>query len=288
MKRLSEIMEMDIEQIDWNLVWRAAQRRKRLNRAPKGAVYWNKRARDFSDHQAHKSDYPHQFIRILDPEPDWHILDVGCGSGTIAIPLADRVDSITAMDFSESMLSILRQECAAKNINNIQPVLAAWEDDWGSLGIDVHDVVIASRSVNVEDLKTALIKLSRFARKRVYVSAVAGDGPAVRRIINAAGRDYVPGPGYICILNLLHQMGIYANLSFTFHPVNRTYADHEDALNKSQWMLDDMTPQEGERLRNFFQDHLVRQNGGWILPGVPPFRWAVIWWDVPDEYSAET
>ncbi len=190
-------MKTDIDQIDWNLAWRAAQRRKRLNRAPKGAVYWNRRARDFSDHQAHKSDYPHQFIRILDPDPAWRILDVGCGSGTIAIPLAERVASITAMDFSESMLSILRQECATKTIKNIQPVLAAWEDDWERIGIDSHDVVIASRSVNIEDLKSAIIKLNRFARKRVYVSAVVGDGPAVRRIINAAGRDYVPSPGYI-------------------------------------------------------------------------------------------
>jgi SAM-dependent methyltransferase len=288
MKRFSEVMEMDIKQIDWNLVWQTAQRQKHLNRKAKGAVYWNKRARDFSDHQAHKSDYPHQFIRILNPEPDWRVLDVGCGSGTIAIPLAERVASITAMDFSESMLSILRQKCAAKGIMNVKPLLAAWEDDWEGLGIGVHDVVIASRSVNVEDLKSAFIKLNRFARQRVYVSAVVGDGPAIRRIINAAGRDYQPSPDYICILNLLYQMGIYANLSFTFHPLNRTYADHEDALNKSQWMLDDMTPHEEERLRNFFQDHLVRQNGSWILPDVPPVRWAVIWWNVPDEDPAIT
>ena len=284
----SEIKEMDIKQIDWNLVWQTAQRQKRLNRPPKGAVYWNRRARDFSNHQAHKSDYPHQFIRILNPEPNWRVLDVGCGSGTIAIPLADRVDSITAMDFSESMLSILSQECAAKNIKNVNPILAAWEDEWEGLGIGVHDVVIASRSVNVEDLKSAVIKLNHFARQRVYVSAVVGDGPALRRIINAAGRDYQPSPDYICILNILYQMGIYANLSFTFHPLNRTYADHEDALNKSQWMLDDMTPEEEGRLRIFFQDNLVRQNGSWVLPEVPPVRWAVIWWDVPDEYSAET
>ena len=275
-------METDIQRIDWNAAWQTAQRKSRLNCQPRGAAFWNKRARDFSDNREHKSDYPYQLIRILNPEPEWSVLDVGCGSGTIAIPLASQVASITAMDFSERMLSILKEEYTQKKITNIRPLQAAWEDDWESLGIEVHDVIIASRSLNVEDLKRAIIKLNRFARRRIYVSTVVGDGPFDRRIFKAVGRGYQSGPDYICLLNLLYQMGIYANLSFTFHPVNRTYANHEDALKKSQWMLSNMTSFEEERLRDFLKNHLAQQNGRWVLPGTQAVRWAVIWWDVPD------
>lgn len=276
---------MDIQRIDWNIVWRTAQRKSRLNRKPRGAAFWNKRAPDFSDKKEHKSDYPYQLLKILNPEPDWRVLDVGCGPGTVAIPLSDHVASITAMDFSERMLSILKEQCAQKKITNVRPLLGAWEDDWESLGIDAHDVIIASRSLNIEDLKSAVIKLNRFAKRRVCVSTTVGDGPFDRRIFNAIGRGYQPGPDYICLLNLLYQMGIYANLSFTFHPVNRTYADHEDALKKSQWMVGDMTSDEEKLLRKFLQNQLVSRNGAWILPGVPPVRWAVIWWDVKDGRS---
>ncbi len=45
------------------------------------------------------------------------ILELACGSGRITIPLAERSYEITAVDYSEKMLQILRSK--AKNLNNI-------------------------------------------------------------------------------------------------------------------------------------------------------------------------
>ena len=130
-----------------------------------------------------------------------------------------------------------------------------------------------------DDLYATLQKLNRFAKKRVYLSTLVGDGPFDSRIIKAAGRSFQPGPDYIFILNMLHQMGIYANLSFTVHPVNRTYENHEDALKSCSWVLDHMTADESERLRVWFGTHLVKEKDCWVVAGSPPVRWAVIWWD---------
>ena len=181
------------------------------------------------------------------------------------------------------MLGILETIRREKKITNIRAVLAGWEDDWQSIGIPVHDVVIASRSLVCYDLRAAIEKLNRFASQRVYVSAMVGRGPFDGRVIEAAGRTFRPGPDYRFIVNLLHQMGIYARIDFTVHPVNRTFADHQDALDEYRWMIDGMTSTEERRLKDFFKKNLVPENGCWRLPGMPPVRWAVLWWDVPEK-----
>lgn len=209
------------------------------------------------------------------------MLDVGCGPGTIAIPMAPKVAYITALDFSRRMLAILQTRCAEKNITHIQTVEGDLEDDWQALGIEPHDVVIASRSFVPVNLSETIAKMNRFAARQVFISAPVGTGRLDRRIMAAVGRSSRPGPDYIYILNQLHCMGIYARLDFTVHPVNRTYADHNDALNSCSWMIPDMTTEEKNRLIQFFKKNLVYKKNRWFLPDTPPVRWAVIWWDSP-------
>ncbi|MBU0992442.1 MAG: class I SAM-dependent methyltransferase [Proteobacteria bacterium] len=280
-------METDVRTIDWSAAWAKAQTQSRSKKPYREPSFWNKRARGFADHQNHKSDYPEQFISMLDLQPDWSVLDAGCGPGTLAIPLAKRDFSITAMDFSEEMLSILKERMTDQRVTGISPVLASMEDDWEAHGVEPHDVVIASRSMVTSDLSGLLAKLNRFARRKVYISAMVNPGPFDRRIIEAVGRTHHPGPDYIFILNQLYCMGIHARLDFTVHPVNRTYEDHDDALEESRWMLDDMTPAEEDRLRRYFRDNLEKQNGCWLLPAAEPVRWAVINWDT-DVITAST
>ena len=283
-KALNQVMsdrKVEIQKIDWNTAWYSAQLKSHFKSRYQGAAFWNRRAPAFAGRQKHKSDYPRQFLDILKPEPHWRVLDVGCGSGTLAIPLADRVAAVTALDFSENMLALLEGETLQQQITNITTILASWRDDWEDMGIVPHDVVIASRSLIADDLNNTIQKLNYFARHRVYISAMVGDGPFDRRIIEAAGRVHQPGPDYIYVLNLLHQMGIYANLAFTIHPVNRTYENHEDALQQSLWMIEGITLREQSRLRRFFKSNLVRRDNRWVLPGMAPVRWAVIWWDAP-------
>jgi hypothetical protein len=147
------------------------------------------------------------------------------------------------------------------------------------LGIGVHDVAIASRSLIVEDLQGAMEKLQRHASRRVVLSAMVGDGPRDRRIIEAAGRKFTNGADYIVVVNLLRQMGIYANLTFICSDLARTYGDIEDALDGMRWMLPELTADEESRLKGHLARTLVRENGHWKLPYRRVVRWAVIWWD---------
>jgi predicted transcriptional regulator len=275
--------DVEIQNIDWNTAWYSAQRMSHFKPRRRGADFWNRGAPGIARGRRRKRDFPGQFLNILKPEKHWRVLDVGCGTGTLALALAHCVAAVTALDFSDNVLSLLELEtaCAAQQLKNITPVLGTWNDAWEDMGIVPHDVVIASRCLIAEDLNGFITRLNRFAKERVYISATVGDGPFDPRIIEAAGRVYHSGPDYIYVLNQLHQMGIYANLAFTVHPVKRTYADHEDALQQSLWMVDCITLREQDRLRRFFKKNLTRKNGRWVMPGMAPVRWAVMWWDTP-------
>ena len=161
-----------------------------------------------------KTGYAEAFLKIVNPKKTWTIFDMACGAGTLAIPFAKHVKAITAVDFSDKMLDILREQCDKSKISNIRTINRSWEDDWGRAGIGLHDVAIASRSLVVDDLRSAIIKLDSFARKRVYISTIVGDGPHDRRIFDAVGRELNTGPDYIYNYNLLYQMGICANVDF--------------------------------------------------------------------------
>ncbi len=266
-----------MKNIDWNRAWQEARKHKKNDRSD--SSHWNRRAASFAQH-AKKSNYAEEFLRMIAPQPEWSVLDVGCGAGTLAIPLAGLVKRITAIDFSEAMIALLNDHCAEHGLSNISTGVVGWEDDWDQAGIGIHDVAIASRSLVVDDLRTALIKLHNTTRHRVHISSLVGDGPFDRKIFEAIERDLDRGPDYIYVCNLLYQMGIHAEVRFVNNgDGGRVYRDVDDAVGKFRWMIDSLTPEETARLRRYFEKHLVRTEGGWTLSYRHAVRWAIISWN---------
>ncbi len=268
----------------WEQIWQQACRRRKSDRNDK--AFWNRRAPSFAEH-AKNNFYIDGFLRLMSPESHWSVLDVGCGAGTLALPLASRVERITAIDFSENMIDILAKRCRDESVTNVLPRILDWQDDWDAAGIETHDVAIASRSLVVEDLRGAVLKLAAKARHKVIISSLVGDGPFDRKIFKAIGRELDRGPDYICLYNLLHEMGIFADVTFVSNQeedevcsdLNKVYVDIEDAVQSYRWMINDMTIEEEARLRVFFESHLVKKAGGYTLSYHHPVRWAIISWN---------
>ena len=66
-------------------------------------------------------------LREAQARPGEEVLDVGCGPGATAIPLAAAVGPsghVTGVDISEPMLGLLRQRIAERGIGNLIPLLA--------------------------------------------------------------------------------------------------------------------------------------------------------------------
>lgn len=248
--------------------------------AQKSASSWGKRS-SAARRMIREDRYVREFLAIMRPQPEWTVLDMGCGPGTLALPLAPLVRHVTAADFSQGMLDMVVEECTTRGIANVTTKKLTWEDDWQAAGVGMYDVGIASRSLVTEDLREAIIKLNSTARKKVLISTIVNDGPFDRRAFEAVGRSLHVGPDYICNYNLLHQMGILAGIDFIGQD-RRRFKSRDEAFQSMSWMIDSMTDTERDRLEAFVDEHLIPDGDGWVTDYDFTVLWAVMWWNKGD------
>ncbi len=65
------------------------------------------------------SQYAEEAICSLGSNVEGRVLDMACGPGTVALKLANRADSVYAIDFSESMIEVINQKINDENLKNI-------------------------------------------------------------------------------------------------------------------------------------------------------------------------
>lgn len=95
------------------------------------------------------------------------VLDIGCGSGQLAIAHAKIVKEVFAMDFSEKMLAYAKENAKISGVENIQFVLG----DWEKINFDQKfDFVIASMSPAINS-PTSLYKMMDVCKGSCYLSA---------------------------------------------------------------------------------------------------------------------
>lgn len=181
---------------DWNQEWMQMQAAR--HRAD-DSFEWDKRARHFRPLET--APYARDFIKLLALKPGESVLDMGCGAGSIAIPLAQAGHPVIAADFSPAMLGTLDAGIEYYGLEDlITPLELAWDDDWDLVGpvAKTVDVAFASRSVTTTNLKGALAKLDRTARRRCAVTMVANSSPRYDlHLMNAIGAS-VPAVMALC------------------------------------------------------------------------------------------
>ncbi|PIE59902.1 MAG: SAM-dependent methyltransferase [Desulfobulbus propionicus] len=268
--------------LDWNQLWQKAREDKKNRFSDEEA--WDKRAPGFARRTA-TSVYTKKFIELLQPQQQWTVLDVGSGPGTIAVPLASHVTRITCIDFSQNMLNILEQRKKEHNLDNISTCKASWADQWQEKGIPQHDVVIASRSLGVDNLLRALEKLNSFARKQVIVTDRVHHGPRDPEAYRAVSRPLSTGPDYIYTVNLLYQMGFAASVEMIRLDEKHLYASQDEVMESYLWMLPDLDDKEKKQLKKYIQSiTTIDQDSKIHVHRRYTPRWAFIRWDPADNF----
>ena len=164
-----------LQETDWGEEWKQLQR---IRRKVDDSQYWNKRSHNF-DSKDSPSDYVLEFLELAQIQPGETVLDMGCGTGSIAVPLAQQGCPVIAADFSQGMLDELNRRMKAFGVSQVEPKLMSWADDWHALGIADKsvDVAIASRSIATDDMAAALDKLHNVARRRCCLTLPTGCSP---------------------------------------------------------------------------------------------------------------
>lgn len=263
-----------IEDVDWNGVWRKTV--FHVN----SAEAWDERVESFSAH-AIDSAYAANFLNFLQPRPQWTVFDMGCGSGTLALPLAAQVKAVTAADFSPKMLAALQNYAADRKLTNIRTLQLSWTDDWSMVPEKSHDVAIASRSLLVGDFKDAIEKLTRVASQYVYLALLVDSGREHDLVYQALGRRLKKPLDYCCCYNILYQMGIRANISILTEEAVKGYATRAEALDAlAGKYAKELDAGEMAALEAYVNAKLTHSAAGWHRENQMPYRCAVIWWKV--------
>ena len=264
------------QDIDWNCLWQQAQTERSWQ--PKGVADWDERAASFAQRTG-QSAYADAFLALLKPEADWSVLDIGSGPGTLALPLAARVQRVTCLDFSPKMLAILTDRASQARLTNIAALPLSWDDDWRARGVLPHDLVIASRSLAVADLGAALRRLNEFALHQVAVTDRVGAGPHDPDAFAAVGRPLRPGPDYIFTVNILHQWGCLATVDFIRLEETARYRTFDQALDRYLWMFPELDSRETKGLRAYVRSIATCHDDGSVSlhPRHVP-TWAFITW----------
>lgn len=237
------------------------------------AAKWDKKAVKFAETFVEKENpYTTHFLQRIQLNSNETVLDIGCGPGTLAIPLARRCQQVYALDFSQGMLSLLRQYQQQLGLYNILSIQRAWQDDWSD--VPQADVVIASRATLVSDLDEAIDKLTAKAKKRVYLTAITRPHFLDREIFHAIERDDLGFPTYIYLLNRLYQRGIEAELYFLPSPTSAFQGEYQDFENAVEFSLGKLNNAEKTKLFGFYQRK--QQQNQPIQQGQD--KWALISW----------
>ncbi len=271
-----------MKDLNWDQMRQSLLHESQFRKTPQD---WDSKAVSFSK-RTPASCYAEKFIQLLSPTKEWSVLDVGCGPGTISLPLSPLVKHITAVDFSPGMLEILQNRSQNLKYNNISPQLLSWDDDWQKKHITRHDITIASRSLAVRNLQTALAKLTAFAKKGVYITDRVGTGPHDPFAFKAIGRTIPDHPDYIYTINLLYQMGHHAEVRF-IRLENTLYCSSPDeALEAFSWMFKDLSTKERKLLQQYVNSITKKSNNGSYVVQKQYYPiWAFIYWPTKQNVS---
>ena len=260
---------MTIEAIDFGRLYRdhlaiAARTRKT-------ASAWDGRAAGMAA-KALRSRYADEFVARMDLAGAESLLDVGCGPGTIALAVAGRLGRVVGLDYSRAMLDAMQAQAAERGLAHVETLHRAWEDDWSD--VPACDIVVASRSTQVDDIAAALARLHAKARRRVYLTHLVGGHFTDPAIQDAIGRRVPTVPDYIYLVNILHRMGIHPRLDYLTQESRLADAQgFDDFARRVAWSVGELSVAETTRLCDWYERATPAQRAG------EPMRWAFIAWE---------
>jgi SAM-dependent methyltransferase len=258
-----------VDEINWADLWeRVVEDRATLAAGHADPGYWDRRARSFASSTQARAD---EFLNVIEPylSPSKTLIDVGAGAGRHAIPLAARLEWVTAVEPSQGMRAQMTLP------DNMTVIASTWED----AEVAPADLVICSHVLyGVAEPVPFIEKMNNAARERVFLMMRESDLPhpaaAVRkRLLGDAGLRL---PRFSELFMVLLEMGIAPDVRFLRYPMTTHYSDMEEAVvdvralvgegwdeTKGRAELEELLRREG--------DDLVF-DGGIVLTGVAHWK----------------
>ena len=262
--------------INWDELWKATHRRGFDHHGKDLVSHWDVKAQEFNKRVMKHREMSNSQVAMLGLTAGETVLDVGAGTGRLALPMARIAKSVTALDQSTGMLSCLKENMATECLKNIKCIQKSWQDIADG-ELEKHDVVLSSNSLGVYDMKAALAKMDSLAKRAVYiftfVDGKRDDGfgkfmmkdREVREGRHSRhDKDEIGPAGYLIVYNLLADMGILADIKIMQWNSKEQYKSLDEAV--AEWKgMHELPADKEPQLREFLTQRLVKEGDGLVL-----------------------
>jgi hypothetical protein len=248
--------------------------------------FWTERKVAWYRRAIARSDYAAAVLRALDPAlaECASALDVGAGCGALALPLAEHLRHVTALEPAPAMAKALREEAAARRLANVEVVEAVW----GEVPLGPHDLILCAHVGELLRPAAAFLReVSGVARRWVALVRDAAPEPGEVRdkfffselYPRLLGRRYETGcSDPMETVERLHDLGITPRVTPIRYRSDQPFDDLDEAGDFWEEYLGLAPGVQRPFLRDFLADHLVQDGRGWLAPY--PKRALVIAWRV--------
>lgn len=195
--------------------------------------------------------------------PGWKVLDIGAGSGVLALPLQQQGCQVTALEPSRGMRDLLRQALRQNPSAHLSIDRRRWEEVSLSQLRGYH-LILACNSLHVTSLgfTAALDRIFRAAPQHVCVISESRFVPETA---------FQPPGSY----RLRWQQYLTADSSLAYHSLNEVWEYFQHHWGRPP------TPKEKATLK---QELSYRQQHYWLLQRVPLGIW---WWSKRGVHKSE-
>ncbi|WP_419781207.1 class I SAM-dependent methyltransferase [Maridesulfovibrio sp.] len=234
--------------------------------------YWQDRAEDFSvGRKACDYDFGRSILSALNrklPEQA-EVLDVGCGPGSILVPMGQAGHRITAVEPAGKMVEQMRSNTESAGVDKYEVIQKIWQEvDTESLKGQFDLALSAITMWMFRDLRPQLERLESVSRHLCCIVGGAGAETSGHSdgLWNSIMGD-VPQPGYSefpLAYNLLYAMGRQPEVRIVDYSTQRSAESKIQQQKLFYAKYTELTPQKEalieQNVMSSVQDGIVREN----------------------------
>jgi hypothetical protein len=243
---------------DWAEHWRRLVAERTAAAGSHGdSSYWDRRAPSYARSTRLRAD---EFLDVLAPylSPRKTLIDVGAGAGRHALPLAEQLEWVTAIEPSEGMRAQIPPR------DNMTVVASTWED----ATVAPADLLICCHVMyGVEEPIPFIAKMERSARERIFL--MLREKPLQHAAVvlreRMLGLQEPRLPRFTDLFMLLIQTGIAPDVDFIRYPISQRYSDIDEALADCRALIGEGWDEA--KARAILRDVLVEDGGELVFDG---------------------
>ena len=232
------------------------------------ADFWDRRAKGF--YRTTKATVAYDpFLRKLQQvvTPQTSVLDVGAGTGRLTLALAPQAKEVIAVEPNAAMLEYLRRDVQEQKLTNIAYLQTIWQDAPNDLSADI--VICSHVLYPIRDIVSFLTKLQAATREAcyIYMRAKPVDAQTNHLWRHFHGEERCLPPSYIHALDVLYEMGIFANVEIVETPQSLRYPSLDVAVDELvEQLILPSDEQTRSALRGLLAAWLVERDGVLVPP----------------------